>query len=75
MGVRMKKVMVKVRKEQEQEMKQMFTREKAKKQAESPEPQYLAISLRRQFEDKILKLRSLISCKDDHSSYSDNSSL
>jgi hypothetical protein len=31
MGVRMKKVMVKVRKEQEQEMKQMFTREKAKK--------------------------------------------
>ena len=38
MGVRMKKVMVKVRKEQEQQMKQMFTREKAKKQAESPEP-------------------------------------
>jgi hypothetical protein len=74
MGSRVKKVMVKVRKEQETEMKQAFMKEKGKKEVEQAETFHL--HLRRDLEERIIQLRSQISSKDNSSaSHSESSSL
>jgi hypothetical protein len=74
MNGRVKKVMVKVRKEQETEMKQAFMKEKGKKEVEKGES--FQLNIRRELEERIIQLKSQIATKDTSSgSHSDSSSL
>jgi predicted HNH restriction endonuclease len=79
MTARVKKVMVKVRKEQELEMKQAFMREKDKREADKREVEVadsFPFQLRRDLEEQVLQLRGQIAGRDHSgSSLSDSSSL
>lgn len=73
MNGRVKKVMVKLRKEQEGEIKQALFKEKAKK--ELVHQDYFPIAIPREYEEQIVVLKSLITADDrSSSSHSDNSS-
>lgn len=74
MNIRLKKVMVKIRKEQESEMKQRSMKEKGKK--EVYHIKILPLIMKREFEEKICELKSMLStARDQCSSHSDASSL
>ena len=74
MNARIKKVMVKVRKEQETEMKQAFMKEKGKKEMEKVES--FQLNIRRELEERIIQMRGLVASKDNSSgSHSDSSSF
>ena len=73
MKIRLKKVMVKVRKEQETEMKQTFMKEKCRVK-EAPCLTHFALPISRQMEERIFALQNLLASRDAGSSHSDCSS-
>ena len=72
MNARVKKVMVKIRKEQESQIKQTLFKQKTKKELVTKD--YLPIAIPRECEEQIVILKSLVTSDDRSSSHSECSS-